>query len=102
MVAATLRVRIEYARCPAWITSSGHTGGQHPSWFAVANFGFLCCTPRTQDFFPTMEIKPSSACVNRRCVETQQAYQVGSAATGVNPSHLPPFIPRLRRNTLPS
>lgn len=30
-----------------------------------------------KDFFPTMDIKPNTACSNSRCLEAQQAYQVG-------------------------
>lgn len=30
-----------------------------------------------KDFFPTMDIKPNTACCNSRCVKAQEAYQVG-------------------------
>lgn len=29
-----------------------------------------------KDHFPTMDIKPSSGCVNKRCLAAQEAYQV--------------------------
>jgi hypothetical protein len=34
------------------------------------------------DFFPTMAIKPNTACVNSRCVAAQQAHQVRAAGSG--------------------
>jgi ubiquitin-like modifier-activating enzyme 5 len=30
-----------------------------------------------KDFFPSMDIKPNPACTNGRCLDAQQAYQVG-------------------------
>jgi hypothetical protein len=30
-----------------------------------------------KDFFPTMDIKPNTACCNSRCVKAQEVYQVG-------------------------
>jgi hypothetical protein len=30
-----------------------------------------------KDFFPTMDIKPNTACCNGLCLDAQQAYQVG-------------------------
>jgi hypothetical protein len=29
-----------------------------------------------KDFFPSMDIKPNTACCNNRCLDAQQAYQV--------------------------
>jgi ubiquitin-like modifier-activating enzyme 5 len=36
-----------------------------------------------KDFFPTMDIKPNTACCNSRCLDAQQAYQVGGQQVGV-------------------
>jgi hypothetical protein len=43
---------------------------------SVRHFSYLGYNS-LKDFLPTMDIKPNTGCCNNRCLEAQQAYQVG-------------------------